>query len=51
MTLEITPVQGSKDLEAFIRLPDSLYRDDKTYVPMMIRRRTSGPNPAPRVVR
>jgi GNAT superfamily N-acetyltransferase len=35
MTLEIAPVRGSKDLEAFIRLPDSLYRDDKTYVPML----------------
>ncbi|HEU4338535.1 MAG TPA: N-acetyltransferase, partial [Planctomycetota bacterium] len=35
MTLEITPVRGSKDLEAFIRLPDALYRDDKTYVPML----------------
>ena len=35
MTLEIAPVRGSRDLEAFIRLPDSLYRDDKTYVPML----------------
>lgn len=35
MTLEILPVQNSRDLEAFIRLPESLYRNDPTFVPML----------------
>jgi len=35
MSLEITPVRGSRDLETFIRLPESLYRDDRTFVPML----------------
>jgi GNAT superfamily N-acetyltransferase len=35
MTLDISPVKTSRDLEAFIRLPDTLYRDDPTYVPML----------------
>ncbi len=35
MTLEISPVRGAADLEAFIRLPESLYRGDPTFVPML----------------
>jgi GNAT superfamily N-acetyltransferase len=35
MTLEITPVRGARDLEAFIRLPEELYRNDPTFVPML----------------
>jgi GNAT superfamily N-acetyltransferase len=35
MTLEITPVRGARDLEAFIRLPESLYRNDPTFIPML----------------
>jgi GNAT superfamily N-acetyltransferase len=35
MTLEIAPVRTSRDLETFIRLPESLYRDDPTFVPML----------------
>ncbi|HTF57229.1 MAG TPA: GNAT family N-acetyltransferase [Planctomycetota bacterium] len=35
MTLDISPVRGSRDLETFIRLPESLYRDDPTFVPML----------------
>ena len=35
MPLEIVPVRGAKDLESFIRLPETLYKDDKTFVPML----------------
>ena len=35
MTLEITPVRGARDLEAFIRLPESLYKNDPTFIPML----------------
>ena len=35
MTLEISPVRGARDLEAFIRLPETLYRNDPTFIPML----------------
>ena len=35
MPLEIVPVRGARDLESFIRLPETLYKDDKTFVPML----------------
>jgi len=35
MTLEITPVRGPRDLESFIRLPETLYKNDPTFVPML----------------
>jgi GNAT superfamily N-acetyltransferase len=35
MSVDISPVRGSRDLEAFIRLPETIYKDDKTFVPML----------------
>lgn len=35
MSVEIAPVRGARDLEAFIRLPESLYRNDPTFIPML----------------
>lgn len=35
MTLDIAPVRDSRDLEAFIRLPESLYRKDPTFIPLL----------------
>ncbi|HZL71520.1 MAG TPA: N-acetyltransferase, partial [Planctomycetota bacterium] len=35
MTLEVSPVRGARDLESFIRLPETLYEKDPTFVPML----------------
>jgi len=37
MTLEVAPVRGRRDRDAFIALPFSLYRNDKNWVPPLRR--------------
>ncbi len=36
MTLDVSPVSSPRDLEAFLRLPWSIYKDEKTFVPPLL---------------
>ncbi len=36
MSVTVTPVSGRRDLDAFIKLPFHLYRDDPNWVPPLL---------------